>query len=80
VHSRNRVNRRVHLERLGQRRCACVSNPVVAQSEGAFSDSGIEGVESGEQEDSTLCAIKNTIARKTVCRSSDEISRDCALT
>jgi hypothetical protein len=54
VHSPNRVNRRVHLERLGQRRCARISNLVQAQAEGAFSDSGIEGVESGEQECSTL--------------------------
>jgi hypothetical protein len=55
VHSPNRVNRRVDLEGLGQRRCARCSNRVVAQAEGAFSDSGIEGVESGQQEDSTLC-------------------------
>jgi hypothetical protein len=55
VHSLNRVNRRVQLECLGQQRCARISNRVAPQTECAFSDSGIEGVESGEQEDSTLC-------------------------
>jgi hypothetical protein len=34
VHSLNRVNRRVHLERLGQRRCARSSNLVLTQAEG----------------------------------------------
>jgi len=55
VHSLNRVNCRVHLERLGQRRCTRIFDHVVAQAECAFSDSGIKGVKSGEQEDSTLC-------------------------
>jgi hypothetical protein len=35
VHSLNRVNRCVHLERLGQRRCALSSNRVQIQAEGA---------------------------------------------
>jgi hypothetical protein len=35
VDSQNRVNRRVHLERLGQRRCARRSNLVRRQAEGA---------------------------------------------
>jgi hypothetical protein len=33
VHSLDRVNRRVHLERLGQRRCTRSSNRVVVQAE-----------------------------------------------
>jgi hypothetical protein len=41
VHSLDRVNRRVDLEGLGQRRCARISNRVVAQAECAFSGSGI---------------------------------------
>jgi hypothetical protein len=41
VHSQDRVNRRVHLDSLGQRRCARISNPVVFQAECAFSGSGI---------------------------------------
>jgi hypothetical protein len=42
VHSHDRVNRRVHLERLGQRRCAIMSNVVVAQAEGAASSTAEE--------------------------------------
>jgi hypothetical protein len=80
VHSLDRVNRLVHLERFGQRLCTCMSNLVSVQPEGASSDSGTKGVEFGQVDGSTLSTIGPSIARKTVRRSNDEISWDCALT
>jgi hypothetical protein len=65
VHSLNRVNRLVHLERLGQRRCTRSSNRVVAQAEGAFSDSVI--VMHGVQHVWDRCKVRLAFTSCKVC-------------